>query len=1068
MTATIRYNKLMQQHLSAPRIIERPHLRNLLLDSLEKGHILLTAAGGYGKSVVLRDLARQLPHAHLITLSQADLDLSLLKTRLTPLLTGPNVILLDDVHHLTGGVEACRWLQQQLQQRQQRWILAGRTAPFSLEMLLLSGQVIWFGKEVLAFSLSETAVLLSQSEDLVTNWHERLSGWSLAISLLSRLPTNADPLPATEAHLFNYLTQAVFAQLPPQLKQFMQLTAVPLHFNHALAAHLWGNKREAKLLLNEIIRTDLYIQPTNPSGTYRYHDLIRDYLLQDFEQRKEVAETAVSWFWAHEMVETAVEQALDADLKALAAQQMSQIPLRHFHSNGSYFTYRRWVQALDDEALSIDPVLLIRLANVVQLIPGYKDEGRDYTERALRLATEQGNGHVRILAQTNLALWHYKQGELEIAHRLIMVVLDDPDCKKHARLFALRIATLILSDSGYYAQVRSYFEEAITLAYALNTRNEPVMNQANMAAMYLLPLGKVEEAEEMLTAVLTHFANAPGWMAQYLTYWCELQVIKGEWDELTTTLDRLTATLKETAEKVENLSTHTQIWQIHYQTIQAIVQRDEAQIEAAFARYTQLLVDSPLNHDCLNWLICWHLRRRGKWHQVLQQGDRALAHSIQFINYRAKLTLEMDIARGMQLLAGDLEQFALLEETKLFIKWRSRHQLLRLRALLTIVCWHQGDWRWQRHWTAVTRMLKKPAFAKLLTQRDPELGVYFWRIGLDAAIEVERTTAVLAQIGQYKPLLPLLHHKKAAIRRQTAYILATIGDEQAMVGLTAVLSTENHKPTRQAIECELIYLENQPPPRLKIQLMGDFALWRGDQPILATSWHRPIVLRLFQYFVINAGQSLPKEKILDELWPDADPAKAWVTFRTVYSRLRKLLEPHMRPKTANRYITLNGDSYTFDPDGQAEIDVVQFQKTVRYALQNQDETAISTIPNPLVNALQSYAPLLPNQPYAEWLLEPRQRVQELYIEGCLLLARAYLRQGKNNTAVTWAKQTVTVAPWLEEAYQLLMRGYARQGQRTMALRVYEKTAVSLKQELDLKPSPLTQQLANTLRAGKPI
>ncbi len=185
----------MQQPLSPPRIIERPHLRNLLLDSLENGHILLTAPGGYGKSMALRDLERHFLHAHLVTITAADLDLSLLQARILPLLAAPTLILLDDVHLLSGGVEVCAWLQQQLKQRKQQWILAGRSIPFDAELLLLSGQLIRFGKEVLMFSLTETAVLLSQPEAVVTNWHERLAGWSLAISLLSRLPANANPLP---------------------------------------------------------------------------------------------------------------------------------------------------------------------------------------------------------------------------------------------------------------------------------------------------------------------------------------------------------------------------------------------------------------------------------------------------------------------------------------------------------------------------------------------------------------------------------------------------------------------------------------------------------------------------------------------------------------------------------------------------------------------------------------------------------------------------------------------------------------------------------------------------------
>ena len=93
------------------------------------------------------------------------------------------------------------------------------------------------------------------------------------------------------------------------------------------------------------------------------------------------------------------------------------------------------------------------------------------------------------------------------------------------------------------------------------------------------------------------------------------------------------------------------------------------------------------------------------------------------------------------------------------------------------------------------------------------------------------------------------------------------------------------------------------------------------------------MLRLFQYFAIHAGVSLAKGRILDDLWPETDPVKAWTTFRTIYSRLRKLLEPHMRPKGANRYIVLAGDAYIFDPEGQASIDLLHFQQLVSQALQ---------------------------------------------------------------------------------------------------------------------------------------
>lgn len=1054
----------MKQPLSIPRIIERPHLRHLLLDSLENRHVLLTAPAGYGKSTALRELTRHLPHVHLITMTLADLDVSVLQARLGSLPAAPDVILLDDVHLLAGGSEVCTWLQQQLATNRPRWLLAGRTIPFHPELLLLSGQVVRLDKEVLAFSLAETAVLLAKPESQIANWHERLRGWSLAVSLLSRLPPGADPLPTTEAHLFTYLTQAVFAQLSPELKRFMQVTAVPLRFNQDLAAALWDGLTGASSLLNEIIRADLYIQPAGKPDWYRYHDLIRDYLLQDFAGRKVVAETAVTWFKDHDELNTAVDQALDSGHRGLAAQLIGQMPLGRFHGNNSYLTYRRWIRALDDAALAADPMLLVRLANVLQMIPGYVAEARAYAEQGVRLAAEQRNTKVALLAKTNLAHWHYQQGNLEIGRQLIRAVLANPGCIDYPRLFALRIASLILSDAGYYNEARPYYEQAIALAYEMNTHNEPFMNKANIAAKYWLPLGRMEMAQQQLTEVLTHFAGSPGWMGQYLLYWCELQTVQGDWPELAQTLNRIAETLAD----VETITIHSQVWLAHYQTVQAVMADDDAQFQSALARYASLIEAIPLNQDCVAWLACWYWRRRGQWDDVRQRGQRALAQPTQFADYRAQVALEMDIAQAMQHLDGDRDDFAVHEETRQFIHWRSRHQLLRLRALLAIVCWHRGDWRWRRHWTAVTRQLQKPTFTHQLTRRDPELGVRFWQIGLVEEIDVDRATAVLTQIGQYDPLLPLLKHEKPAVRQRAATILAQIGDERAMVGLTAVHADEKHPTTRQAIETALIHLENQPPPPLTIRLMGDFSLQRGDEIIPANAWHRPIVLRLFHYFALNAGRPLTKEQILDDLWADTDPANAWTTFRTVYSRLRKLLEPAMRPKTANRYVSLNGDAYTFDPDGRADIDVQHFQQIVEDVLQKRDEQAITAVPEPLVTMLESYAPLLPDHPYAEWLLEPRQRLEALYVEGCLYLAQAYLVQGKNGTAVTWARRTVTTAPWLEEAYQLLMRAYARQGQRVLALRVSDEAAANLKRELDLEPSPLTQWLADTLRAGKSI
>ncbi|MCA9917034.1 MAG: HEAT repeat domain-containing protein, partial [Anaerolineales bacterium] len=940
----------MQPPLPPPRLIERPRISQTLHQILTNSHILLTAPAGYGKSVALRRFVRDTPQAHLITLTVADLDLAALRARVRPFHQTNSIILLDDVHLLVGDSEIGTWLQQQLIQPQPRWLLAGRSLPFAADWLLVAGQAVHLTKDLLAFSLPETEALLAEPTAQAAAWHTRLDGWSLALSLLSRLPPTAERLPAAEAHLFSYLTQAVFAQLPPKLNQFMQQTAVPLQFNAQLANVLWTDAEEADALFTAVLQNDLYLQPTQQPGYYRYHDLIRDYLRQQLgEAQKSVAHTAVTWFWQQDEQHTAVEQALDAQLTQQAADLIAQVPLTSFHGSSSYATYRRWVRALDETALATRPMLLVRLANVIQIMPGYEDEAQQYGQQAIRLAERVGDTPTMLLAQANLAHWHYQRGALTTGRDLVLATLAHPACTDYARLYSLRIASLILSDLGQYRQAFPLFQEAIALALARQAQNEPFMNRANLAWKYYLPLGKLAEAEELLTAVLTHFAEMIGWLGQYLTYWCELQLARGDWAALAEAVARLETALAQ----VETQTRHNELWLAHYQTVLAIVQADEVAVELALARYDSLAASSQLHQACVAWLAVWHLRRQGRLAEAVARGERALSQPSQYARYRARLALEMDMAQGMRLLAGELDSFALHPETQQLIGWRSRLELHRLRALLALVCWQQGNPRWRRHWTAVYAQ----ADPNYLPQRDPELAAHFWRLALfmnqeqaslgqaqdrisglfwqhPFASEDARSSGVMRasfldavkifrENGRLDLLLPLLKNDDPRVRFRTAVLLTEIGDERAMPALLGALREEKETAVRQTIEQAVATLEQAPPPLLTIQLMGAFRLQRGAVWLEEGAWHRPIVQRLFQFFALNAGHRVSKDQILEALWPDSDPDKAWGTFRTVYSRLRKLLEPAMPPKTGNRYIEQSGETFQLRAEW-VRLDVTKF------------------------------------------------------------------------------------------------------------------------------------------------
>ena len=97
-----------------------------------------------------------------------------------------------------------------------------------------------------------------------------------------------------------------------------------------------------------------------------------------------------------------------------------------------------------------------------------------------------------------------------------------------------------------------------------------------------------------------------------------------------------------------------------------------------------------------------------------------------------------------------------------------------------------------------------------------------------------------------------------------------------------------------------------------------------------------------------------------------------------------------------------------------------------------------------------------------------KRVHELYVNGSLRVGQELLARGESAEAQQWAQRILSTAPWMEAAYQLLMRAYSRQNMRTRALRTFADAQNALQQELAVDPAPLTQWLYERLQRGEPI
>lgn len=1024
--------------------MERLPLIRAAQQVLRERNLLLVAAAGYGKTVLLRQLRPYLPGAHYLPLTVDDQDVAVLRERLPTDAAAP--LLIDDVHMLERDSESAALLASILGQAGRRSVMAGRFLPFDATLFVAQSRTERWDQTQLAFTAEVTATLLQDEQ--AAELHAALDGWPIGVGLLQQLPPDQRSKAAAQSHLFTYLARAAFNRLPADLQRFLTATAAPVEFSGELAAHLLDQSLAwAEAQLATALTQNLFLTPGSEAGWYRYHDLVREFLLSlDVETAQKRMTQAAHWYQARQQAGAAVEHFLLAGAQREALQQM-QDALDLLTHHGRFLTFRRWLRQADARLLAEFPELISSYINFAQYEVRYRAEVLPLLDRmdaAPGLAEQVRNEFVFQRAHFYHIAHDYAQ-----AIRLALPLLEGDALRPTRRSSAAQMIAISYAEQLALTSARLYFEIAHAFAERHN-RPEIVANvRQGMAITTLAPLGEYERAAQIIAANVAG-EESDYWRMRYLLSGCVVWFAVGDCEQLAAAVDAVASIMA----NLEFVSTDDENWLHFYRSLLYAMRDGQTAQPLPFADAHN--ESDQIYHFAARLWIARLTDDQAAIAQVLPQVRMMVDQAQDHLFDLARLALEGDIVAGLAWLQSAEGDFHLSAAARRLIGARCRGEMVRIHALLALICHRRNDGRWRRRVRAVLASLARPRYQDILRRRDRTLGVHFWTLLLVEGIEPNLAADTLVAIGVLDPLLPLLGGASPRVRRQTAQILARMGDERAMVALNAALGDEDDAATAAIFTQALATLEATPPPPMQIQLMGAFRVCRGDA--LIDDFHRPIVARLLQYFAARRGQGVLRDQILEDLWPDTDPNKAWTTFRTVYSRLRNVLEPHMRSKGPNRYFAFDGERYTFDPNGYVRVDVETFLD----ALRNKPPL------DELGSLLEGYQPILPDLPYADWLLDLREQAQEAYLDACLHLGQERLARGDAADAQQWAQRILALAPWMEAAYQLLMRAYARQNRRSRALRAYADAQKALREELAVDPSPLTEWLYESLKAGEEI
>jgi DNA-binding SARP family transcriptional activator len=278
-----------------------------------------------------------------------------------------------------------------------------------------------------------------------------------------------------------------------------------------------------------------------------------------------------------------------------------------------------------------------------------------------------------------------------------------------------------------------------------------------------------------------------------------------------------------------------------------------------------------------------------------------------------------------------------------------------------------------------------------------------------------------------------------------------------------------------AVAADDVTQSYHPGATLHIQAFGQLRVWRGGEAISAGAWQRKKAAQLFGLLLTNRHRWLLREQICYSLWPDEDHAAGENQFKVTLNALNTALEPSRPPRTPPFYIRRQGSAYRFCPPDGIWLDVAEFEACVdRGTARLSSAASNSAVPaagqmldlarEDLAAAVGLYRDdYLSEYLYEDWAREERARLLGRYLEAATNLAEL-LAENQLPETIRICEMILARDPCWEQAYGILMRAYARQGNRRQALTTYERCVRNLRTQLDVAPLPLTTQIYEEIRS----
>ena len=1100
-----------------PQLVSRSRLTRRLRRGSERPLVLVVGQAAQGKSTLVADalsspsspvawfhveprdgqsenlyqglvnaLARALPdtglhefleQAHISTgASKAAVRYEALLNAMWQRLPEELTLVLDNLEQLppsSPSLDLCRNVVALCAVRCRLIMISRETPPFKLQRWVMHRKLRIIDNEELAFTIEEIADFFqlihgyALSSQMAAHVKTVTGGWPGGLVLLSqsidRIPQDQWPeflskrIPSGKSdQTWVYFAEEVFDALPEKIQEILIHAALLDTIDPEVIEGLLGHGHAAEAL-DEVAQRNLFTQALdNADGRplFRLNQLFRQFLQSQFQNRYDAASRSTVYrrigeiYKERRKAEVAVDFFLKAQEPDAAAACLKKAGI-DLVIRGRFSDLENALAALPTEKVTSDTWLFFFLT-LTRRVKGGTRNIRDF-ETVVAAFEEQNDIRGQIMAMAYLIEAQIFSGNAstacgnlnQSAKELLKQQGDSPYYIYARTLLWLQIGFGYIASGLEISKGVSACRNAYLLAHKID--NPRLMANANIvAAMGLAARGDFEMAEEALKKITT-FADTDA----YIEYHALRHLVNAELSMRRGDLAAAQEHLKPLADEIETFG----LLFIYPAYVDAtgklqIYRRD---FENARATCRHLLDVSRISANAyyeglshrLNALRLYH---QGYYKDAAAEAERALTvlprdeqptlHRMRALQLSGLIEIHLDaFASSEQRLKAAFQYYTRTGNT---------FSLCETQLCMAMLDMARG---------------KTSAAIASLEQ------------GCSTAAERQFSHFIILSTADLKTCCQWADRHLTAAPRAWSQHLHALVEESATVE-PASSPDANYPVHAPGAKAKAEDVSNDPPtdenvPYLIINTLGRFqVLQNGRHPIDDKQWGGNRTKLFLKAILVHGIQDVPKEIIIEDLWPESSPSSAMQNFKVTLHRLRKCLEPGLSRHQRSSFIHLKNNLVSLD-NQRCRVDVQTFLKCCKEIKReelNGETRAIGPLGEQLMELYQG--DFLPEEPYAPWVEMKRKALQDQYFAALMTTADVFDGQGQPESAIRCCKAIIALDACMEQAVEKLMILSHRIGHDGDAIKAYSQLKSALIKELDVAPAKPLTKLYHALRTQK--